>query len=147
MTQTVAHPQCHFLNFYQNFLNFFWWKIWQIRFFFHLIIAFGSICFWLWCDVRKMNDHFQHPLWHISIILSKLATISENDSWCQLSPKFLWTVLMKIEGIQAISVTDGYIPPFSGFLGLKGFKKEIKIHNRDWVSCTCYMTFIIRDYQ
>ena len=87
----------HFLNFYQNFQNFFWWKIWLIGFFFHLIIAFGSIFFWLGCDAWKMDDHFQCPLWPISTILSKLATMLENDDWCQLSPKILRSFWWKLK--------------------------------------------------
>ena len=43
--------------------------------------------FWLACVVRKMDDHFQRPLWHIFIILSILATILEYEDWCQLSQK------------------------------------------------------------
>ena len=73
----------HFVNFYQNFLNFFWWKIWLIRLFFHLIITFGSIFFWLGCIVRKMDDHYGLFL----LSFSKLAIMLENDDWYQLSPK------------------------------------------------------------
>ena len=68
-----------------------------------------------------MNDHFQRPLWPIYIILIKLATILENNDWCQLSPKKNWEVLIETEGIQAISVPDGWnpTPPPPSFLGLK----------------------------
>ena len=43
--------------------------------------SYWNHVFWLWCDVRKMDDHFLPPLLHIFIILSKLATILENDDW------------------------------------------------------------------
>ena len=52
-----------------NFLKLFWWKILQIRFLFHLIIAFGSIFFWLGCDAQKVDDQFQRPLWPYGIFL------------------------------------------------------------------------------
>ena len=67
---------------------------------FHLIIAFESKLFLLGCNIQKIDDHFQRSLWPIFIILSKCATILENDNWCQLSPKKNWAVLMKIEGTQ-----------------------------------------------
>jgi hypothetical protein len=31
-----------------------------------------------------MDDHFQRPLWPMFNILSKLATVLENDDQCQL---------------------------------------------------------------
>ena len=43
-------------------LEFFWWKIWQILFFFLWWLAFESILFWLGCDDWKMDDLFQRPL-------------------------------------------------------------------------------------
>ena len=56
------------------FLKIFWifggWKIWQIGFFFYKIKSLESTLFWLGCDVLKMDDLFQRPLWPISIILN-----------------------------------------------------------------------------
>ena len=49
-------------------------------------------------------------LFPISIILSKLATISENDDCCQLSQKKIQEILMKIEEIQALSIPEGWNP-------------------------------------
>jgi hypothetical protein len=77
-----------FLQFYQNFLNFlFCWKIWQIGFFCHLIIAFKGIFFWLGCDAWKMDDQFQRPLWPISIIINFSKNLLVKADIKQLSPK------------------------------------------------------------
>ena len=48
----------------------FWWKIWQIVFFFFCPLAFESILFWLGCDDWKMDDLFQCPLGPTSIIFN-----------------------------------------------------------------------------
>ena len=116
-------------NFHQNFSNFFWWKLfdvsfyqiffflklrmieigtrgrWKRSFFFHKIKALESILFWLGCNVWKMDDLFQRPLWPISIIWWKLTTNSFHQ-------KKIWEVLMKIEGIQAISILGGHFWTF-----------------------------------
>ena len=95
----------HFVNFHQNFMKFLLVKYlrnWVLFSFNHFF--FDSIFFWLGCVVRKMDDHLQRPLWPFFIILSKLATILENEDWYQLSTIFFWKVLMKIEGIQALSM-------------------------------------------
>ena len=63
-----------------------------------------------------MDAHFQRPLGPISIILSFPQKFLVKADIKQLSPK---KVLIKIEGIQAISVIDGLnvaTEKFEGFL-------------------------------
>ena len=93
--------------FIKTFWISFWWKISQIGSFFHLIIAFGSKSFLQGCDVQKMDDHFQHPLWLIFIILSKLETTYIYERMridVSFQQKINWAVLIKNEGIQAIFI-------------------------------------------
>ena len=98
-----------FLQFSSKLSDFFWWKIWQIVFFFLCSLAFGSILFWLGYDAWKMDDLFQRPLGPISIILNFSKKILVKAEIPQLSSKKIWEVLMKIEGIQAISASDEQI--------------------------------------
>ena len=55
-----------------------------------------------------MDDLFQRPLGPISIILN-FPPPFPKAVWCQLSPKKNSEVLIKIEGIHAISAFDGLI--------------------------------------
>ena len=58
-----------------------------------------------------MDDLFQRPLGPISIILNFPKNFLIKADIKQLSPKKIWEVLMKIEGIQALSVLGGQNPP------------------------------------
>ena len=125
-----------------------WWKIWQIGFFSHLIITFGSMFFWLGCVLGKMDDHFQCPLWPISIILTKLATMLENYNWCQLSPKKFEKFWWKLKEYKPYPYLAGtFAPPHP--LGLKsvyhlicgvsiawsGFRNSKRSHSQVYSSC------------
>ena len=90
--------------FIKCFEKIFWRKFWQIRFVFHLIITFWFG--WLGCFVQKMNAQFQHPLYPISIIHSKLVT--NSVSFHQKKKQINWEVLMKIEEIKALSISSGH---------------------------------------
>ena len=82
----------------------FWWKIWQIVFFFFWLLAFGSILFLLGCDTWKMDALVQRPLGPTFSILN----FPKKFWWKLKSSSFhhntIWEVLMKIEGIHAISM-------------------------------------------
>ena len=68
-----------------------------------------------------MDDLFQRPLEPIFIILKILVKAEIK----QLSPKKIWEVLIKIEGLQAISAPNGQNLPPQGILGLNGVSPRI----------------------
>ena len=102
-----------FLQFLSKLSDFFWGgKIWQIKFIFHKLKDFESILFLLGCDVWKINDLFQRPLWPISIILnfSKIFVVKADIK--QLASK-------KIEKFQwKLKEYKQYLHPMGGFQSL-----------------------------
>ena len=80
-----------------------------------------------------MDRLFQRPLGPISIILNFQKNILVKADIKQLSPKKNWEVLMKIEGIHAISVPDALLqPPPPHVLGLKN-ENEREAKQIPWV--------------
>ena len=93
--------------------------------------SFSFVSFWkhtflLGWDVWKMDNLFQLPLEHISIILN-----FPKKGWNQTAflPKN-WEVLIKIEGIQVISAPNGQnLTPCPRYLRVKTFDKTAKTEN------------------
>ena len=98
-----------FFNFHQNFLNSFLVKDLTNRPFFPLFVSFWEHTFLLGCNVWKMDDLFQRPLGPNNFNLN----FSKKCWWKLTSHSFhqknIWEVLIKIEGIQAIPASDGWI--------------------------------------
>ena len=108
------HP---FFQFSSKLLDCFWLKDLTNHLLFPVIVSFVSILFLLGYVNWKMDALFQSPLGPISIILN----FSKKNLWKLTPNKNFWEVLMKIEGIQAISVPSGQNPPPPPpqFLGLR----------------------------
>ena len=86
VTQNWPKNIRHFFNFHQNFLIFFWWKVWQIIFFPFFVSSLEHI-FLQGSDAWKMKDLFQRPLGPISIILNFSKNILVKAEITQLSSK------------------------------------------------------------
>jgi hypothetical protein len=108
--------------FIKTFWIFFWWKIWQIGFFFYKLKAFEMILFWLGCDVWKMDDLFQRPLGSLSIILNFSKKFLVKADIKQLSPKiFLRSFDENWRNTSLICIQRALLaPPPPHPLGLKG---------------------------
>ena len=87
-----------------------------------------------------MDDHFQRPLWLISIMLSKLTTVLENDNWCQLLPpkkfeKFWW----KLKEYNPIVEIKNLPEHFSTSIAVVGYMFMLYFH----MGCQRWRTWII----
>ena len=126
---------------------FFWWKIWQIVFFFFCSLAFESILFWLGCDDWKMDDLFQRPLGPTSSILNfpKANEQRKKKTICEIfHQKKIQKVLMKIEEMADVFLNSANFashafltsaPPSGYALNLKAL---IKVSKVSWTSQLSY---------
>ena len=88
----------HFFNFHQNFLGFFWWKIWQIVFSFFCWLAFGIIFFL--ARMQRLKNRWPLSAPHRAYFLS-----SSTRSYGVICP-FLQSSLVQETGNDIILVTS-----------------------------------------
>ena len=113
------------------------WIFLQMRsrkaFTFHQFSSQKCIIFWLWHDVQKRMT-ISTTLMAYFYDSQEIGNALKINDWCQLAQKQIEEVLMKIEGVRALSVPN----LFRTFLG----KKPAKIHMQFIVWPSFFVTLI-----